>query len=270
MQLLPAPALGCYVKHYLCVDSIQHTRHELRFFSDGNPGIVFCQEGQLYTDATLLTPYPPIFGYGQIAAYKTLYTAGVTRLMIAVLHPFAMSALLKTTAWELTDMIFTTEQLFTAKHRRTMPSDVHQLNSFLSGVFQPSLTDNELVLSAVIGYIQQTHGVVTAAQLEDFSGYTERYLQKKFKEHVGISPKKFARITRLLTYLKTLQSRTTTSSSPSLSYPSLSSPSYSLSQQAHMAGYFDQAHLNHDFKSITGITPSEYKQSLALNLITLS
>jgi AraC-like DNA-binding protein len=41
----------------------------------------------------------------------------------------------------------------------------------------------------------------------------------------------------------------------------MSSP-LSLTEIAHAANYFDQAHFCRDFKEISGITPSEYREKV--------
>ncbi|OOQ56545.1 helix-turn-helix transcriptional regulator [Mucilaginibacter pedocola] len=266
MQVPPAPGLRNYVRHYLWIEKADSIDDELRIFGDGNPGIVFCCEGSIYADALRQRPYPPVFGYGQINACRTIYAPHKVKLLIVVLHPFALSALLKTPAGELNDELLTADGLFAAKYATELEQVMHaagianklfHINNMLSKVFDDSLPGGEMLVAETIRFIRKLDGNVDSARLSHFSGYSERYLEKQFKQYVGIGPKKFARITRLLAYIKLLQKP---------------HPGLTLSSHAHQLGYFDQAHLNHDFKTLTGITPSAYSHNarvLALNLITL-
>jgi AraC-like DNA-binding protein len=68
-------------------------------------------------------------------------------------------------------------------------------------------------------------------------------LTMAFKKHIGISPGRFLHL-RLLNDLTT-----------DLAH----NPHQSLTELAHRHGFFDQAHLNHLFKSLTDLTPGGYR-----------
>ena len=68
-------------------------------------------------------------------------------------------------------------------------------------------------------------------------GWGERHLRARFLEQVGMSPKAMARVLRLQTALRAHQD------------------GLSWSQAAALARYSDQAHLGHDVKAMTGLTP---------------
>lgn len=73
-------------------------------------------------------------------------------------------------------------------------------------------------------------------------GRSSRWFIERFAGNVGLTPKVFSRIQRFHLALRHAHTH----------------PDVSLAQLAAAAGYFDQAHFNHDFRSIAGITPSEY------------
>jgi AraC-like DNA-binding protein len=80
-------------------------------------------------------------------------------------------------------------------------------------------------------------------------------MERKFKEYVGIAPKKFADIVRLQNFLKALKRQ---------------SDDCPLTEIVYNFGYYDQAHLNNYFKRNTGVTPLHYKTNpnlLAINLM---
>ena len=73
-------------------------------------------------------------------------------------------------------------------------------------------------------------------------GWSNRHLIAKFKEQVGLAPKSLARILRF-THLLDLLGRT---------------EHVQWDRLAVECGYYDQPHLNRDFRDFTGLTPTEY------------
>jgi AraC-like DNA-binding protein len=72
-------------------------------------------------------------------------------------------------------------------------------------------------------------------------GFSERYIQKLFLNYVGISPKSFFSVQRFNKSLELVRSA-----------------NMSLTYIAYECGYYDQAHFIREFKSYTGIPPSQY------------
>lgn len=263
MQLLPSPQLRHYVKHYLWISKPAATLSRLHIFGDGNPGIVFCCRCELYHDNLIQEVFPPVFGYGQINSHRTILANGNIELLIAVLQPFALSALLKTSAMLLDDLILDEQQLFSGLsihdipgiiQSLNLPAKVNMLDLILGKLFAKPPDHDQQLLTATLQRIQDLQGRLSSRQLIHFTGFSERYLEKKFKEHIGLSPKKFARITRILTYVKTMDDHET------------------FTAKACKAGFYDQAHLNHEFKKLTGLTPTTFsreRQALALNFFNI-
>ena len=71
---------------------------------------------------------------------------------------------------------------------------------------------------------------------------SQRQLERKFKELIGVSPKQYARLIRINKAIGMLRKN----------------PSLTLTDIAYYFGYFDQAHFNKDFKHITNQTPSSF------------
>src|SRR5262249_31566081 len=95
-------------------------------------------------------------------------------------------------------------------------------------------TSPDLLVQAAVQKIKQAHGDIRIKDLaKDL--YTSRDpFEKRFRQATGTSPKQFAGIVRLRRLIG--------------HYASYSS----LTDAAHRAGYFDQAHFNKHFKSFTG------------------
>jgi AraC-like DNA-binding protein len=86
-----------------------------------------------------------------------------------------------------------------------------------------------------------THGGATVEALAEEVGWSRRHLFARFREHTGLPPKVFARILRFQHAASLLAD----TNGPSLCEIALD------------CGYYDQAHLNRDFREFAGRTPTE-------------
>jgi AraC-like DNA-binding protein len=92
------------------------------------------------------------------------------------------------------------------------------------------------------GRLEASHGVVPVGALADAAGVSGNHLATQFKSHVGVTPKRVARIYRFARLILSVDARRP------VDWPGL----------AHTAGYFDQAHFSREFKDFTGHTPAHY------------
>jgi AraC-like DNA-binding protein len=86
--------------------------------------------------------------------------------------------------------------------------------------------------------------IKTVDDLAEQTGLSKRSVQRLFREYVGITPKWVIRRYRLHELIERLEA------GDLLNWPDL----------ALELGYFDQAHLIHDFRSITGYSPADYQR----------
>ncbi|TKC10157.1 AraC family transcriptional regulator [Pedobacter polaris] len=84
--------------------------------------------------------------------------------------------------------------------------------------------------------------------ISDYYNISERQMQRKFKQNVGVSPGKFFRLQKFEKALKLL---------PSIQYGTLTQLAYDL-------GYADQSHFISDFKSFSGLSPYEFMRKPSL------
>ncbi len=84
-----------------------------------------------------------------------------------------------------------------------------------------------------------------AAEMADKVGYSQRHLQRLFLENFGIGMKACARVIRINNTVAQL------------------TPETRLLDLAQHSGYYDQAHFNHDFKQICGVTPKIYLERMS-------
>ncbi|MGV9677234.1 helix-turn-helix domain-containing protein [Nocardia sp. NPDC003482] len=90
--------------------------------------------------------------------------------------------------------------------------------------------------------LETCRGAVPVGALTEAVGVSVNHLAAQFKSHVGVTPKRVARIYRFASLI--------------LSVDALGPVDWSA--LAHAAGYFDQAHFAKEFKDFTGHTPTEY------------
>lgn len=82
--------------------------------------------------------------------------------------------------------------------------------------------------------------------LASASGYSERQLQRLFRGGLGVSAKTAGRILRINRALPLVEA------------------GMPLAQVAQEAGYYDQPHFNHDFRAVTGVSPTAYLSTLSV------
>lgn len=130
------------------------------------------------------------------------------------------------------------------KARRTNESRVDYLNSLLEKRLANCEKQDLLFLKFLSNISQGDRGISRVDQVLPMVGMSQRTLERYFQRHVGIGPKKFLSVLRLRRVLREL------------------SKVGSLLDWADLAlrhGYHDQAHLIHEFKGITGTTPTRFR-----------
>ena len=97
-----------------------------------------------------------------------------------------------------------------------------------------------------INRISYSKGLITVAQLEKETGYSARWLHKKFLEHLGTGPKNLSEIVRFKQFYEVF--------STGVKLQRLKDHIYNY--------YHDQSHFIRAFKRFTGTTPTELQNSL--------
>lgn len=92
--------------------------------------------------------------------------------------------------------------------------------------------------------LADAHGSIPIGPIAVELGWSHRHLIQRFREQIGMSPKKVARQLRFLRAVDLLTER----------------PDRSIASIGEDAGYFDQAHFARDFREFTGLTPAAYRR----------
>lgn len=88
--------------------------------------------------------------------------------------------------------------------------------------------------------IASTGGGIAVDRLASLCGVGSRQLERLFRDHVGLGPKRLARLVRFQAGLRAQEGGA------------------SLASAAHAAGYADQAHYAREFRAIAGVSPSAF------------
>lgn len=266
MQLAPTPDLCHLVKHYLIIDHQAASEGIYRFFPDGNPGLVFSYADPLreYQRPQAASKALPNFVYGQANQYHDLKAGKRIGLFIVVFQPWGLHAISGMPGLETINLQVSLEQLFgsTANTLQAQLWDCSTLAERISQI-EGFLRKHRLeqdpawsLLQTAAQLIQQTNGQLPIQKLIQQLATTERSLERRFVQVMGIGPKQFSRIIRLQHCLKIHRQQ----------------PWLSLTELAYCAGYYDQAHFIREFTQLAGMTPKQYDTSparLAVNLMPL-
>lgn len=147
--------------------------------------------------------------------------------------------------------------------------------------------DHHPLILAAIDHIQQQPGLLSIEELALKLAVNRRQLERQFKQHLGLSPKQYARTLRVAKarrYLKAYAnsaSQGKEASARGISSPRVAHAPQTLAlnsalladdiegqQESTLAdlslelGYFDQAHFIRDFKSVMLLTPGAYLAKL--------
>ena len=98
-------------------------------------------------------------------------------------------------------------------------------------------------LQSAIAAVRQVHGDITVTTLRTNLSLSERQLERCFLHATGLTPRQFTRLTRFRQVVHLLHQ-----------------PALTLTDVAYRAGYYDQAHFIHDFKTLAGLTPRDYRR----------
>jgi AraC-like DNA-binding protein len=88
-------------------------------------------------------------------------------------------------------------------------------------------------------------GTIKIEDLARRTGYSERYMRKKYEDEYGVSPKKFGQIVMFQNSLNMLMKK-----------------NHSKLDIVFENGYYDQSHLIHHFKKLADVAPNEFKNMI--------
>jgi AraC-like DNA-binding protein len=127
-------------------------------------------------------------------------------------------------------------------HRIREKNNTSEMIAFSEQYLMSKLKERESKLDYVgrAAEIMRDPGVTNIKEISNEVCISQRQLERKFREIIGIGPKHYLRLTRINRVLKLLEH----------------GQSLDLTSVAYNCGYFDQAHFIKDFKKLTGKNPT--------------
>ncbi|SDL18350.1 helix-turn-helix domain-containing protein [Siphonobacter aquaeclarae] len=247
----PPASLSGYVRYFWMLESDQPETFVFRPIPDGCPGLIFQSDSFFDQEGKKL---PGLFLYGQTTRLNELTSAGLFRTFGVYLYPHALRTIFGLRADELTDSCLDLtlrryrddsalhEQL---KHA-TAPADwMKVLSDYLLQEIRRHEASLDPGLHQALERLQWAGA--SLREVREELRLSERTLERKFKEHIGISPKLFSRICRFQSALVQLRQQ---------SFDKLSDIGYEQE-------YADQSHFIRTFREFSGLTPDEFRRRSA-------
>jgi len=164
--------------------------------------------------------------------------------------PWGLAPFLPMAAAELCDRPATIEQVWgrpaiaELRDQLATAAEPHQMLTLLEEALMRQLSEIHGLdlVRHVSTAIAATGGTVPIGDLIAAGGVSSTYLARRFKEIIGVTPKRLARAHRFSTTVLAIDP------AEPIDWADL----------AARTGYFDQAHFSHEFREFTGFTPTRY------------
>lgn len=143
--------------------------------------------------------------------------------------------------------IFSSQEIADLNNKLSKTDDIYEHILLIENLLMSKICDAKipnLYLEKSIDLIEKNHGMLHIKDIAEQVEVCERQLNRKFKEVVGISPKRFSKILQLH-YLIYLIHRN----------------NFPVQEIVFEGSFYDRPHLTHTFKELTGMTPVEFINS---------
>lgn len=253
----PSPILSPFVKNYWAIEnhSYHGETHVQRIIPCGLPELSF------YFDAVPDSPKMEkaisarsIIG-GQQTQYFDYHIRGRLDMFSIAFHPNGLSAFFNIPASEFSNLHVPLKFILT-NESSDLESKLYNQTCFEDRIkiVEVFLMKRLAVLTQqrrssmiwhILDLINKNTGNIKIQELATTACLSRKQFERKFLHSIGNSPKQFLKTVRFQKVLKEKSK----------------GESRSLTELANTCGYFDQAHLNLNFKRMTGMTPKEYFSS---------
>lgn len=194
---------------------------------------------------------PKVLFAGQLSRPLWLFAKGHAHILGVRFEPARARRFLGMPLSGTTDRRLDLESLWRAETRRLLEaldgargaqSLRESLGRFVHERIERHPGGDDAVVAACVERIEAARGRIELEDLGSASGLGRRQLERRFREAVGLSPRRFANVLRLRSVFDALQA----------------APHAGWADAALAAGYFDQSHLIRDFRRFVGCTPAQF------------
>ena len=254
VEIKPGERLSPYIKCYFFFESGTATEMEDIVFPSGNMEVIFNLGEGTWQSAVneVFHKTPPIELWGQITRPLPIRSQGKNRMLGIRFYAHSAACFFKEEIWEFNDQVSDARDLLgksiSTLHEQLL--EIPQLNRRIEMIEHFLLnrlpdaaknTDRINMIGQIVKELQRDTLSENIKALASKYDLTPRYIQKLFLQYTGVTPKIYHKINRFQLSLKQVAKKES-----------------SLTSIAYDCGYFDQSHFIREFKSFTGVTPSDY------------
>ena len=201
---------------------------------------------------TTRTVQPRLLFAGQLTSQLVLQPTGRIGVLGLRFHPFGAAALFSGPQHQFAGTTRPVEELSTriAQALEAVfagPSELAQAALLAQQTVAALIDKNQLDsrLADAVREIERAHGLVSIDRVADRVGMTRRHMERQFRQVVGMTPKRLARIARFQRAVRFLEGDGDAGRQGG-------------AVTAAACGYADQAHFIRDFKGLAGCPPTEH------------
>ena len=250
----PSTFLSQYVKHYWSLENCSPPGMEYshRVVPSGLFELIFYLKDRPRTDDSRKSISDRILVTGQLKDYYNMQIGGELSLFSINFHPHGLAMFLDIPLNELFE--------HTVPLRLLVKDRVNKLEDELlnteNDLERITITENFLMdtmhksetvrnydrIRHSINKINLSRGILDIESLVSDTFLSRKQFERTFSAIIGATPKQFLRVVRFQHAI----------------YIRSKDPALNLTELAHECGYFDQAHMIHDFKRFSGVTPKKF------------
>jgi len=247
--IYPSKELSPYIRYYWTLRIDQPIPVSERIIPTGCISLTFHRADHLYS-LSYDGMQPEAFVCGMSDNYTDLRTTGSLDMITVVFQPFGAKAFFPMPVSEFNNNTvpihaLSNVSLQTLQSRILDCADNHTAIRHIENYLIKQLSRNQdynyrrmfVAIDSLNRFPQ-----ISVRELSETTCLSYKQFNRIFNEYIGAPPKEFSRIIRFQRVLHLMQTR------PGLNFTQLSLDS----------GYYDQPHLNREFKLFSGYSPSEY------------
>jgi AraC-like DNA-binding protein len=247
----PSPPLREYIQFYWlleCTPSAGEAVH--RIIPSGLPELIVNYGDRLICSGDDPGYLPPRMLFsGQKNTFYDIYQTGETRLISVLFTPSGAACFFPDSFSGLLNGSVSLDDLFPRDsdrlYDRLCSADgaagkVAILESFIMEKITPDRRRDYPLVSRVISEIKESGGDITIDAICHMFDINSRYLERRFGDYIGMSPKNFLRVVRFQNVLHRYDKHGGT-----------------LTDLSMDCGYYDQSHFIREIREFTGMSPRE-------------